>query len=78
MSDASPVDEPVGGWRDPWPRVFELSATLSTDRWALVGGLMVQAHALAERLRPLFNSGTRSTIRLSAPIASVVAQRSST
>jgi hypothetical protein len=41
------VDEPAGGWRDPWPRVFEVAGALPADRWALVGGLMVQAHALA-------------------------------
>lgn len=39
--------EPAGGWREPWPRVFEVAGALPVDRWALVGGLMVQAHALA-------------------------------
>jgi hypothetical protein len=41
------VAEPAGGWRDPWPQVFEIAHALPSDRWALVGGLMVQAHALA-------------------------------
>lgn len=41
------VAEPIGGWREPWPRAFELAAELPNDRWALVGGLMVQAHAMA-------------------------------
>jgi hypothetical protein len=41
------VREPVGGWRQPWPQVFELAAALPVNQWALIGGLMVQAHALA-------------------------------
>jgi hypothetical protein len=44
------VEEPAGGWRDPWPQVFEITRALPVDRWALVGGLMVQAHALAARI----------------------------
>lgn len=47
MSDPLTVAEPAGGWREPWPRAFELAAELPGDRWALVGGLMVQAHAMA-------------------------------
>lgn len=47
MTEALIVAESVGGWREPWPRVFEVAGTLPLDRWALVGGLMVQAHALA-------------------------------
>ena len=39
--------EPAGGWFVPWPNVFELSRALPSNRWTLVGGLMVQAHALA-------------------------------
>ncbi len=38
---------PDGGWFHPWPNVFELAGQLPTDEWALVGGLMAQAHALA-------------------------------
>lgn len=41
------VGEQAGGWRDPWPQVFEIAHDLPADRWALVGGLMVQTHALA-------------------------------
>jgi hypothetical protein len=41
------IPEPVGGWGEPWPRVFEIASALPENRWALVGGLMVQAHALA-------------------------------
>lgn len=47
MSDHLTVAEPVEGWREPWPRAFELAAELPSERWALVGGLMVQAHAMA-------------------------------
>lgn len=47
MIERMQVAEPAGGWRDPWPQVFEIAHALPSDRWALVGGLMVQAHALA-------------------------------
>ena len=36
---------PPGGWAPPWPQCMELAAALPADRWALVGGLMVQLHA---------------------------------
>lgn len=42
-----PLSTPPGGWMHPWPNVFELAQVLPTDTWTLVGGLMVQAHALA-------------------------------
>jgi hypothetical protein len=41
------LETPAGGWFTPWPNVFELSGVLPTDRWSLVGGLMVQARAMA-------------------------------
>jgi len=44
--------EPEGGWFLPWPNVIELSHVLPTERWVLVGGLMVQAHAMATVLIP--------------------------
>ena len=47
MTEQLAVLEPVGGWREPWPQAFEIVRALPVDRWALVGGLMVQAHALA-------------------------------
>lgn len=47
MTENFLVPSPPGGWREPWPRVFELATALPVERWALVGGLMVQAHALA-------------------------------
>lgn len=50
MSDPLRVDAPVGGWRAPWPQAFEIAKALPVDRWMLVGGLMVQAHALAAQV----------------------------
>ncbi len=47
MTEQSMIPEPLGGWREPWPGVFEVAVALPNDRWALVGGLMVQAHAFA-------------------------------
>ncbi len=41
------MSPPPGGWLHPWPNVFELAREMATDKWTLVGGLMVQAHALA-------------------------------
>jgi hypothetical protein len=41
------VPTPRYGWDHPWPNLFEFAATFPTERWTLVGGLMVQAHALA-------------------------------
>ena len=40
---------PKFGWDRPWPNLFELADALPGDKWTLVGGLMVQAHALAHR-----------------------------
>lgn len=39
-----------GGWPDPWPNVAELAAVLPTDKWTLVGGLMVQIHSIHHSL----------------------------
>jgi hypothetical protein len=41
------VSAAPGGWAPPWPLVFELASALPVGSWALVGGLMVQVHALA-------------------------------
>jgi hypothetical protein len=46
---------PAGGWPHPWPNAIELARVLPTERWTLVGGLMVQSHALAhgiDAIRP--------------------------
>ncbi len=42
-----PLSPPPGGWLHPWPNVFELAQVMATDKRTLVGGVMVQAHALA-------------------------------
>lgn len=57
------VPEPAGSWREPWPRLFELANAMPIDRWALVGGLMVQTHALAAQVET-----TRVTIDVDAVV----------
>ncbi|OBA81088.1 hypothetical protein A9W99_14575 [Mycobacterium sp. 1164966.3] len=47
------VVTPSGGWQKPWPNVAELADHLPSERWTLVGGLMVQLHALHHRVRAL-------------------------
>jgi len=63
VSNTVAVETPAGGWHDPWPRVFELTGVLPADRWALVGGLMVQAHAFAAEIET-----TRVTIDVDAAV----------
>lgn len=41
------VEAPAGGWPPPWPLVVELAEALPVGSWVLVGGLMVQVHAIA-------------------------------
>lgn len=41
------VPTPAYGWEHPWPNLFEVAAVFPPQNWTLVGGLMVQAHALA-------------------------------
>ena len=55
MSRARPLlrlDDPVGGWHRPWPQAFEIARALPPGSWTLVGGLMVQLHALLAGLQP--------------------------
>lgn len=40
------LGEPRHGWDHPWPNAFEVAAAFDTSKWSLVGGLMVQAHAI--------------------------------
>lgn len=40
------VQAPPGGWPDPWPNVVEIASALPRRDWTLVGGLMVQLHAV--------------------------------
>lgn len=49
------VPSPAGGWGAPWPNVAEIEAVLAHENWTLVGGLMVQLHAIrrgVDALRP--------------------------
>jgi hypothetical protein len=41
---------PAGGWGRPWPDVAELAAAVPPAAWTLIGGLMVQLHAVAAGL----------------------------
>jgi len=68
---AIPIEEPAGGWFAPWPNVFELSRALPADRWTLVGGLMVQAHAMAhgiDAVRPTEDLDVLLRVDLSAAV----------
>ncbi|EFQ84351.1 hypothetical protein HMPREF0063_10203 [Aeromicrobium marinum DSM 15272] len=40
------VASPSGGWGEPWPNVAEIAEVLEPTSWSLVGGLMVQLHAI--------------------------------
>ncbi|MGJ9423868.1 hypothetical protein [Aeromicrobium sp. CF3.5] len=40
------ISRPPGGWAPPWPQVAEMASTLGPEDWSLVGGLMVQLHAI--------------------------------
>lgn len=37
---------PPGGFADPWPNALGLARALPAGSWTLIGGLMVQLHAL--------------------------------
>jgi hypothetical protein len=43
---------PAGGWGSPWQQAFEVARALEPGSWTLVGGLMVQLHALLAGLPP--------------------------
>jgi len=50
-----PLAAADSGWLHPWPTLFDVASVMPTSGWILVGGLMVQAHALAhdiEVVRP--------------------------
>jgi hypothetical protein len=44
------VATPSGGWPPPWPQLAEIEAVLPRVHWTLIGGLMVQLHAIANGL----------------------------
>lgn len=50
MAEVLRPTTPAGGWARPWPDVAELAATVPADAWSLIGGLMVQLHAVAAGL----------------------------
>jgi hypothetical protein len=48
-SDSRPVwsiPEPPGGWAHPWPQAAQIAEVVPSDQWTLIGGLMVQLHAV--------------------------------
>ncbi len=40
------VSTPPGGWPPPWPQLVEIVHEIPHTQWTLVGGLMVQLHAV--------------------------------
>lgn len=44
------IEAAPGGWPSPWPNVAELCSVLPSEKWTLVGGLMVQLHTVHHRL----------------------------
>ena len=50
MAEVLRPPTPAGGWARPWPDVAELAAAVPPDAWTLIGGLMVQLHAVAAGL----------------------------
>ena len=50
MADLLRPPTPAGGWGRPWPDVAELAAAVPASAWTLIGGLMVQLHALVAGL----------------------------
>jgi putative restriction endonuclease len=50
---------PAGGCARPWPDVAELAASVPAEAWTLIGGLMVQLHAIAAGLPVVRPTETR-------------------
>lgn len=50
MADTLRPPTPAGGWGRPWPDVAELAAAVPPSAWTLIGGLMVQLHAVTAGL----------------------------
>lgn len=50
MAEVLRPPTPVGGWGRPWPEVADLAAAVPPAAWTLIGGLMVQLHAVAAGL----------------------------
>src|SRR6476660_119942 len=40
------VQAPVGGWGPPWPQAAEIAGVIPAEQWTLIGGWMVQLHAV--------------------------------
>jgi len=46
MSGVARIEFPAGQVMSPWDVVAEISSAVDSESWVLIGGLMVQAHAL--------------------------------
>ncbi len=46
------VQAPVGGWGPPWPQAAEIAQMIPSEQWTLIGGLMVQLHAVRAGVPP--------------------------
>lgn len=46
MREQWTVETPAGGWGHPWPQCLELAREVPSKKWTLIGGLMVQLHAV--------------------------------
>ncbi len=44
------VEGAAGGWPPPWSNVAEIEAVLPCEYWTLIGGLMVQLHAIHKQI----------------------------
>lgn len=70
------VPTPDLGWDYPWPNLFEVARAFPPANWVLVGGLMVQAHAMAHGVpvnRPTEDLDLLLHIELVADVASEAA-----
>ena len=47
------IQEAPGGWPTPWANVAEIEAVLPCENWTLIGGLMVQLHAIHRQIDAL-------------------------
>jgi predicted nucleotidyltransferase len=52
MTDRPTIDvaSAPGGWPTPWRSVAEIASVLPTEKWTLVGGMLVQLHTIHHRL----------------------------
>ncbi|MCW4466313.1 hypothetical protein OK351_12475 [Glutamicibacter sp. MNS18] len=64
------VTIPPAGWAAPWPQCLELAQALDSSKWTLIGGLMVQLHAVVANL-PMIRPTTDVDVVLHVETGSV-------